>query len=405
MRSSELDVLSSCLLNREHIFKMLQYDRGIFQSPDLQQCRDAIAGLYADGLVVDLPAFHAKVKADYKKVDIDNIVSDLMRRGSCLNIDYVLDKMAENLKRLRLHDEAVDLVNALEKNDLNYDEIIDRLIEERSADTAKKHTDLLTYLNDNDLDEIFKSISYVPTGVGPLDEKIDGFYGGQFVLIAARPGVGKTSLALEIAESGNKSVLFFSLEMVKQEIYAKILARHTSIDSRRIMRNILNDVERLRLIKKHDELKKSIRLILFDTEMNLKTLVYYINHFVRHKKPDMVVVDYIQLIYGAPGENENVRISTISRTLKLLAMKHKIPVVALSQLSRSSARENRAPQLQDLRGSGSLEQDANIVIFLHENEEGRTEIVVAKNRMGRVGKVLGLDFEKSYSRFADVGVG
>ena len=199
--------------------------------------------------------------------------------------------------------------------------------------------------------------------------------------------------------------MFFSLEMVKQEIYAKILARHTSIDSRRIMRNILNDVERLRLIKKHEELKKSIRLMLFDTEMNLKTLVYYINHFVRHKKPDMVVVDYIQLIYGAPGENENVRISTISRTLKLLAMKHKIPVVALSQLSRSSARENRAPQLQDLRGSGSLEQDANIVIFLHENEEGRTEIVVAKNRMGRVGKVLGLDFEKSYSRFADVGVG
>jgi len=384
---------------------MLQHDRGIFQSPDLQQCRDAIAGLYADGLVVDLPAFYAKVKADYKKVDIDNIVSDLMRRGSCLNIDYVLDKMAENVKRLRLHDEAKDLVNALEKNDLNYDEIIDRLIEERSADTAKKHTDLLTYLNDNDLDEIFKSISYVPTGVGPLDEKIDGFYGGQFVLIAARPGVGKTSLALEIAESGNKSVLFFSLEMVKQEIYAKILARHTSIDSRRIMRNILNDVERLRLIKKHEELKKSIRLMLFDTEMNLKTLVYYINHFVRHKKPDMVVVDYIQLIYGAPGENENVRISTISRTLKLLAMKHKIPVVALSQLSRSSARENRAPQLQDLRGSGSLEQDANIVIFLHENEEGRTEIVVAKNRMGRVGKVLGLDFEKSYSRFADVGVG
>jgi replicative DNA helicase len=403
MRELELHILSSALMSRDDLFKVLQYTDSIFTQHDIRQCRNLLAKLFETEPVIDLPVFYAALENN-PQIKRDNIISEIAKLGKCYNIDSVLDQLDERRMKLSIKDKAQDVINALNDGSLNFDEIIDSLIEEYSENKMSQYTDLITYITENDLDSIFESIQYIRTGIGPIDAKIRGIYGGQLILIAARPGCGKTTLAIEIAQSCGEHVLFFSLEMIRQEIYAKMLSRETSIEAEKIIFNRISDTDRIKIMNAHEELKKSLKITLFDGGINLKNLVYHINHYVNYKKPKLIIVDYIQLLSGAKGENQNIRTGIISRTLKILAMKHKIPIIAMSQLSRANEKEKRKPQLSDLRDSGSLEQDANIVIFLHENDEGFTEVGIAKNRMGRTGPVYGLRLEKEYSRFIDIGV-
>jgi len=147
-------------------------------------------------------------------------------------------------------------------------------------------------------------------------------------------------------------------------------------------------------------------MIVFDKNVTYASLINYANVFIKLKQPELMVIDYIQLVPGASGENQNLRISETSRALKLLAMNHNIPLLILSQLNREIEKSKREPVLADLRDSGALEQDASLVIFLHPVDEDKMNIIVAKNRKGRTGKIEDkIYFDKQYSRFNDIESG
>ena len=255
------------------------------------------------------------------------------------------------------------------------------------------------------------AIKPVSTGIGDLDRVITGLNRSDLILLAARPGMGKTSFALNITKHvacvSKKTVAFFSLEMTKEQLASRLLSSEALVGGTKLRTGQLNDEEWQRLISAGDVLNKA-DIYLDDTpgitvsEMKAKLR--------RLKDVDLVVIDYLQLMSagGKKSDNRVQEISEITRNLKILAKEINVPVICLSQLSRASEqRTDHKPQLSDLRDSGSIEQDADIVLFLYregyydkdkgENvatavDQNSGECLVAKNRHGEVGKVyLGWD--------------
>ncbi len=257
-------------------------------------------------------------------------------------------------------------------------------------------------------------ITGLPTGFRDLDRLTAGLQPSDLILIAARPSMGKTAFTLNIAQhvavKEKKPVAFFSLEMSKEQLVQRMLCTEATIDAQRLKIGDLKDNDWAQLVKAADRLS-SAPIFIDDTpgatvtEIRSKARRLKVEHDL-----SLVVIDYLQLMQGsASGRNDSRQqeISEISRSLKSLARELNVPVVALSQLSRGvEARTNKRPMLSDLRESGSLEQDADIVAFLyredyynHETEKPNiTEIIVAKHRNGPVDTVE-LYFQKEFTRF------
>ena len=263
-----------------------------------------------------------------------------------------------------------------------------------------------------------KTITGVPSGFTDLDEMTSGFQPADLVIVAARPSMGKTALVLNVAQHAaiekNIPVAVFSLEMSKEALVQRMLTAEARVDAQRLRKGMLRDDDFPRMARAAGIL--SAAPIWIDDSAGITLLE--IRSKARRLRADagiqMVIVDYLQLIQGPPNsESRQQEISTISRSLKALAKELSVPVVALSQLSR--APEQRAgdhrPQLSDLRESGAIEQDADLVMFIYRQEvydgptdkdgnslEGRAEIIVGKQRNGPIGFV-NLFFHKAYTRF------
>lgn len=272
--------------------------------------------------------------------------------------------------------------------------------------------DRLDSLNSN-TDDSLKPIS---TGIGDLDRMITGLNRSDLILLAARPGMGKTSFALNIARNAacqsKKTVAFFSLEMSKEQLASRLLSTEALISGTTLRTGKLNDEEWNRLIPASDVLSKA-ELYLDDTPGI--TISEMKSRLRRMHKLDLVVIDYLQLMAsGRRIDNRVQEISEITRNLKILAKEMNVPVITLSQLSRASEqRTDHRPQLSDLRDSGSIEQDADIVLFLYRegyysdkdpNEAAPTsdmnagECIVAKNRHGETSSVK-LHWQGEFMRF------
>ena len=263
-----------------------------------------------------------------------------------------------------------------------------------------------------------KTITGVPTGFADLDEMTSGFQPSELVIVAARPSMGKTAFVLNVAQYAaierNVPVALFSLEMSKESLVQRMLTAEARVDAQKLRKGMLRDDDFPRMARAAGIL--SAAPIWIDDSAGITLLE--IRSKARRLKADanvgIVIVDYLQLIQGPPNsESRQQEISTISRSLKALAKELSVPVVALSQLSR--APEQRAgdhrPQLSDLRESGAIEQDADLVMFIYRQEvydgptdkdgnslEGRAEIIVGKQRNGPIGFV-NLFFHKAYTRF------
>ena len=224
--------------------------------------------------------------------------------------------------------------------------------------------DRLDALN-SETDDSMKPIS---TGIGDLDRVITGLNRSDLILLAARPGMGKTSFALNIARNAactsKKTVAFFSLEMSKEQLASRLLSTEALISGTKLRTGKLNDEEWSRLIPASDVLSKA-ELYLDDTPGI--TITEMKSRLRRLRNLDLVVIDYLQLMgSGRRIDNRVQEISEITRNLKILAKEMNVPVITLSQLSRASEqRTDHRPQLSDLRDSGSIEQDADIVLFLY----------------------------------------
>ena len=263
-----------------------------------------------------------------------------------------------------------------------------------------------------------KTITGVPSGFNDLDELTSGFQAADLIIVAARPSMGKTALVLNIAQhaaiENNVPVAFFSLEMSKESLVQRMLTSEARIDAQRLRKGMLRDDDFPRLARAAG-LLSSAPVYIDDTpgitllEMRSKA---------RRLKADsgigMVVVDYLQLMSGPPNvESRQQEVSIISRGLKALAKELGVPVVALSQLSRAPDQRagDHRPQLSDLRESGAIEQDADLIMFIFRQEvydgptdkdgnslEGRAEIIVGKQRNGPIG-IVNVFFHKAYTRF------
>jgi replicative DNA helicase len=258
-------------------------------------------------------------------------------------------------------------------------------------------------------------VTGVPTGFVDLDERTSGLQKGDLIIVAARPAMGKTSLCLNIAQNASErtgeTVGVFSLEMSKEQLVLRMLCADARVDAHRLRTGNLGEKDWARLAKAYADLSASKIYIddsamLTPLEMRAKCRRLKAEHGL-----SLVIVDYLQLVTGAGRvENRQQEIASISRSLKGLAKELECPVIALSQLSRApEARTDKRPQLSDLRESGALEQDADIVMFIYREEEykptdenrGIAEINIGKQRNGPTGTVK-LAFIKEFTRFENL---
>ncbi|MDR1018380.1 MAG: replicative DNA helicase [Lachnospiraceae bacterium] len=259
-------------------------------------------------------------------------------------------------------------------------------------------------------------ITGIPTGFTDLDYRLSGLQPSDLVLIAARPSMGKTAFVLNIAEymalKGKKNVAIFSLEMSKEQLVNRLFALNSHINSQKIRTGKLSDIEWEQLIETSTEIGNS-HMIIDDTPgITISELRRKCRKYKLEQGLDVIIIDYLQLMQGSAGkrsENRQQEISDISRSLKALARELHVPVVALSQLSRGvEARENKRPMLSDLRESGAIEQDADVVMFIYrdayynkDSEKGNVaEIIVAKQRNGPTG-TSELLWLPDYTKFAN----
>ncbi|MGE1062290.1 replicative DNA helicase [Megasphaera paucivorans] len=295
--------------------------------------------------------------------------------------------------------EPDELLNNAERQILHLSENKDKGDFSSVGEVVEETFDKITKLYENKA-----GLTGLPTGFRDLDKLTSGLQPSDLILVAARPSMGKTAFTLNIAQNvgvrQQKTVAFFSLEMSKDQLVQRLLCQISHLDSQKLRTGQLNsDAEWSKLTDACDKLYQS-PIYIDDTpgitvsEMRSKARRLKSEHGL-----DLIIVDYLQLMQGSSrrsSENRQQEISEISRSLKALARELKVPLIALSQLSRSvESRQEKKPMLSDLRESGALEQDADIVSFLYREgyynpESDRkdiTEVIVAKHRNGPVGTV------------------
>ena len=271
-----------------------------------------------------------------------------------------------------------------------------------------------------------ESVTGVPSGFRDLDELTAGFQPSELIIIAARPSMGKTAFVLNIAQNAaldaKTPVAFFSLEMSKQSLLQRMLTSEARVDAQRLRKGKLRDDEFVQIGRAAGLLSQAPVWIDDTPAISLLEMRSKARRLKAESDIGMVVVDYLQLMQGpASSENRQQEISTISRSLKALARELRIPVVALSQLSRAPEQrtgDNKRPQLSDLRESGAIEQDADVVMFLYRQEyydvlegkdptqpdkdgktsQGLAEVIIGKQRNGPTGNIT-LFFNRQYTRF------
>jgi replicative DNA helicase len=265
-------------------------------------------------------------------------------------------------------------------------------------------------------------VTGVPSGLVDLDEMTSGFQKSDLVIVAARPSMGKTSLVLNMglhaAIEAGKSIGIFSLEMSKEQLFLRMLTSEARVDAHRFRGGFLSEQDYARLVDAFARLHEA-KVFIDDSpglgvlEMRAKSRRLKLEHGL-----DLLVVDYLQLMQGrGKFDNRQQELASISRALKILAKELEIPIIALSQLSRApETRADHRPQLSDLRESGALEQDADVVLFIYREDmylsdgepnpdtQGTAEIIIGKQRNGPIGSAR-VAFLKQFTRFENLAAG
>jgi replicative DNA helicase len=254
-------------------------------------------------------------------------------------------------------------------------------------------------------------ITGLPTGFRDLDRRLAGLQPANLVVIAARPSMGKTALALNIAQNvaeHDGTVAVFTLEMSREEVVKRLLSSMAGVDSHRLRTGQLTPDLWNRVVRETSRLYQMPFFVDDSSDLTVTSIRAKCRRLARKRGLALVVVDYLQLMQSHAGsESRQQEIADISRSLKNLARELHIPVIAVSQLNRAvEARENKRPRLGDLRESGAIEQDADIVMFIYRDEHynpgsdqpGLAEINIAKHRSGAVGTVM-MNFAAEFTRF------
>ncbi len=330
---------------------------------------------------------------------------------STVNVEYYARLVKEKAILRRLVIAATEIANRSYEGGISVDEAVD-LAEKAIFDIAQ-HKIKPSFYETRELAakalEIIEAlherkelITGIPTGFEKLDHMTSGLQPSDLIIVAARPGLGKTSFCLNIAAhaaiENRNPVGIFSLEMTKDQLMLRMLSSRAKVDYSKIRSGYIKDEELVKLVNAADIFRQA-KIYIDDTPaIGILELRAKARRQKREKGLDLIIVDYLQLMRGSgKTETREREIAEISGSLKALAKELNIPVIAVSQLSRQTeARANRVPQLSDLRESGALEQDADVVIFIHradayekepDKKNGIAEIIIGKQRNGPTGVV------------------
>lgn len=377
-----------------------------------------------------------------KPIDMVTLMDELNRRGkvdivggiaeiqalafetpSALYVEHYAEIVADKATIRRLSAAAGEIAKTAFKDDMTAQQAIDEAERILLAVTAGKRARTMEHIS-RPLQRVIDGLdlptdglnSGIPTGFSMLDRLLGGFQRSDLIICAARPGMGKSSFALSVADYAARrhgaKIAIFSLEMSKEQLVQRLLSMRTGIDSHRIrMRNVKAEDEWAMIVEVANEIRQTFVHIDDTAGQSVDAVRREARRMHAEGGLDMIVIDYMQLMTGT-GQNREQEISYISRNLKAMAKELNVPVFVLSQLSR--AVENRAdkrPMLSDLRESGSQEQDADAVLFIYREDyydedtdrQNIADIILAKHRHGATGTVS-LFFRKELTQFRDLEV-
>jgi len=411
---AEQSVLGAMLLDKEAVAAAAEVLRGEdFYSDAHKEIFEAILDIYDNGTPVDLVtlAEALRQRGTLEAVGGGTYISDLsMSVPSTANVGYYIKIVEEKAILRRLISASNDIIKESYEASEDLDIIIDHA-EKKIFDISQRKNNrafepiktilLDTYSKIEELTKNKGKIVGVPTGFRDFDMRTSGLNPSDFILIAARPSMGKTSFAINIAQNAaiqsNVPVAIFSLEMSRDQLAQRMLSSEANIELQKIRSGDLSEEDWIKLV--HAATPLSQAPIFIDDTPGIS--VMEVRSKARRLKMEhglgLLVIDYLQLMSGrGRAESRQQEVSEISRSLKALARELDVPVVALSQLSRGpEARQDHRPMLSDLRESGAIEQDADVVVFLYRDEyynpdsekKNIAEAIIAKQRNGPTGTI------------------
>ncbi len=441
----ERAVLSSIIFEPsvyEDIAAALKHDD--FYLPDHQAIFKAMAELNTEGSPIDEEFLKNRlIKMNAFKEDI---FSEILVTNPITNTRAYIEEIKEKSIKRALVQLTTEIKSVAVEQDLPSDDVLDLV--------QKKLYEISLDSNTREFRESLEMVSAtiqhihdmkkrgndgvvgVDTGYAELNEMTAGFGDGDLIIIAARPAMGKTALTLNLAQKAlddGLGVAVFSLEMPAEQLMMRMLSAKTSIPLQKLRVGDMDDGEWTRLTDASDKMANQKLFVDDDGTINIHQLKSKLRKLKsQHSEISVCIIDYLQLMNGSGGKDRHLEVSEISRGLKLLARELEMPIIALSQLNRGvESRNDKRPMLSDIRESGSIEQDADLILFVYrdavykmreemekekkakaegqeyrsnyqEQENEDTEVIVGKNRNGPIG-VAHLVFQKKFTRFIDKG--
>ncbi|MDR2906507.1 MAG: replicative DNA helicase [Bacteroidales bacterium] len=430
----EAAVLGALMLEQDALTNVIDAVKvEFFYKPENRTIFEAIAMLFHESQPVDILTVTNKLRelAKLEEVGGAYYISQLTNRvASTANTEYYARIVAQNYIKRELirisaditknaYDETVDVLEMLDNAEKDLLAIGEKSFQTDYSDMSTLIREVIEEVKSSRSHEDGISANAVPSGFTSLDRLTNGFQKSTLIILAARPAMGKTAFALSMARNiavqQNKPIAFFSLEMSAQELVTRLISSETGLNAQKLKTGQLQDYEWTQITTKTDALARAPIFIDDSAALNMFELRAKCRRLKQKHNIQMVFIDYLQLMQGSADTrgNREQEISKISRQMKALAKELKIPVLAMSQLSRAveTRGNSKKPQLSDLRESGAIEQDADIVMFIHrpeyygqtEDESGNSmlgmaDILLEKHRSGPTGYAR-LKFIKEFAKF------
>lgn len=429
---AEQSVVGAMLMDKDAVMTASEIISGKdFYQTSYGTIFDSMTELFNEGKPVDLITLQERLKEKDVPEEISSLsfARDLIAAvPTSANVKYYAEIVKEKAvlrKLIKLNEEIANICyvgnEPLESILETTEKRVFELVQSRSSGDYVPIKEVVLHALEK-IEKASKSkgtVTGIPTGFLDLDYKLSGLQPSDLILVAARPSMGKTAFVLNIAQhvafKSKKTVAIFSLEMSKEQLVNRLFSLESQVDSQALRTGNLKDSDWEKLIESAGIIGKS-NLIIDDTpgisisEMRSKCRKYKLEHHL-----DLIIIDYLQLMSGSVGRRSDSRqqeISDISRALKGLARELNVPVIALSQLSRAvEQRPEHRPMLSDMRESGAIEQDADVVMFIYRDDyynkdtdtPNQAEIIIAKQRNGPIGTV-NLAWLPDYTKFANLQI-
>ncbi|MFA5357006.1 MAG: replicative DNA helicase [Candidatus Omnitrophota bacterium] len=425
---AEMAVLGSMLLDENAIAAAVEsLDKEHFYKDSHRRIFESIQDLYNANKAVDIITLTDELKRKGTLQDTGgaSFLTALVNSvPTSANINHYVGIVKEKYTLRALINNATKIISLCYESEGNINDVVDNAekfifeVRDRKIHGTFAHLKEIVKDSIENIDRLYQKkahVTGVPTGYIDFDNKTSGLQDSDLIIVAGRPSMGKSALALGMAEYAGViekiPIAFFSLEMSKEQLVQRMLCSHAKVDAHKVRTGYLSPSDWPRLTAAAGKLSEAPIFIDDSPGISVMELRAKARRLKAHHDIKLIILDYMQLMRGSGSEESRQQeISDISRSLKSLARELNVPIIAISQLSRAvESRTDHRPQLSDLRESGAIEQDADVVVLILREEyykpgpdnEGIAEVIIAKQRNGPVGSIK-LSFIKEYTRFENL---